>query len=81
MSGDYLDLRAPEFRRWFYSSDTARDEMNEIEGKLAKLAEQSRPLLPEYAERRLSHATTVQRVAGVLRSHRKQGPIAAMASR
>jgi len=72
--GDYLDLRAPEYRRQFYSPDRARDEMNEIEGKLAKVAERFHPLMPEYAERRKNQATTVQRVAGVLRYHRKQGP-------
>jgi hypothetical protein len=51
--------------------------MNEIEGELAKLAEQSRPLMPEYAERRLNQATTVKRTAAVLRSHWKQGPMEA----
>ena len=72
--GDYLDLRDPEYRRRFYSPDRARDEMKEIEGQLGKLAERSRPIMPEYADRRMNQATTVQRIAAALGRHRRQGP-------
>lgn len=72
--GDYLDLSDPEYRRRFYSPERARDEMEEIEGKLGKLAERSHPLMPEYAERRMNQATTVQRIAALLGYHRRQRP-------
>lgn len=64
-----LSLRDPARREWFYSPDVARQEMQEIEFALTKIAQRLQSHAPEYATRRLAPPADLNRLVAALSRH------------
>lgn len=66
---DFVALRDPRYRQWFWSPDTGRKEWKQIEKELATIAADLTAAAPEYGDRRLHPAADRARLTEALNQH------------